>query len=267
MNKLYRILIQTFIVTNIAMVATNACARSGGDDGDKPLVFDRNHSHGVIPPQAKLQGKSYGDWGAEWFKWAVSFPYDQNPFIELTGQYQSLHQKGPVWFLGGGGDGERSLNIPAGKFIFFPVVNLINDYPCPDPTFHPAPGQTMEDFLTFGTGTILGATDYIDPWVATDNTMSVKVDGVEVKNLRNYRGLSRLTKFKADPSEVALDSCMTGTEQDMVSDGFWIMLAPLKPGNHTIKLDVVPSTLNNPWFDWGFYIHATYHVKVSNEHK
>ncbi len=257
MNKLYQILIQTFIVTVITISAMNVYAGSDRDDDGKHSVTAHNYNNGVIQPYAKIQGKSYGDWGAEWWKWALSVPFSQSPITDVTGEYGSQNQKGQVWFLAGtfGAFAERTITIPANKFIFFPLVNTENDFPCPDPNFKPAPGQTMEEFLT------LGAAPYINPYVTEpENKLSAKVDGVELKNLLDYRGISQLTKFTADPSQIAIDSCITGKKQVMVSDGFWIMLAPLKPGKHEIEFSA--TAVSNPY---PFNLHVIYHVTISKE--
>ncbi len=252
MNKLYQIL----IVTVITVSAMNVYAGSERDDDGKHSVTTHNYNTGVIQPYAKIQGKSYGDWGAEWWKWALSVPFSQSPITDVTGEYGSQNQQGQVWFLAGtfGAFAERTITIPASKFIFFPLVNSENDFPCPDPTFKPALGQTMEDFLTSG------ITPSYDLWVTDLNkTLSAKVDGVELNNLTNYRGISQLTKFTADPSQIALDPCITGEQQVMVSDGFWLMLAPLKSGKHTIEFSAY-DTLNPSWA-----LHVIYHVTISKE--
>jgi hypothetical protein len=185
-------------------------ALAGGDKDNDPHIF---------PIQSHPYGKSYGAWGAEWWKWVYSIPADKNPIQDMTGEFGSLNQSGPVWFLAGsfGTTVERTLSIPSGKGIFFPIFNIFNDYPCPDSTFQPAPGQTLEEFLA------AGAAAYID--VAT--ALAVQVDGVEMKHPFNYRAASHLVTFTADPSWVTLDPCVTGTPQYGVSDGYWGMLAPL----------------------------------------
>jgi hypothetical protein len=207
----------------------------------------------VIPPEAMPVGKSYGEWGAEWWKWAYAAPFAQNPIGDPNGDFGSLRQSGSVWFLAGtfGATAERTITIPVGKMIFFPIVNIFNDYPCPEPPpFEPAPGQTLEQFLTEG------AMWYINH--VTD--MSVTVDGVALNNLWNYRGTSPLTTFTADPSWVALDPCVTGTPQFGVSDGYWIMLAPLPAGQHIIRFTAAESFLPPNGYDWN--LDVTYHVTV-----
>jgi len=254
MNKLSRIITQTFIVTIIIVAAMNANAGVRGNDNSVPPAATRNYNPGVISPHAKIQDKTYGDWGAEWWKWALSVPVTQSPITDPTGEYGSQNQKGPVWFLAGtfGINAERWITIPAGKFIFFPLVNAENDYPCPSPDFKPEPGQSLEDFLT------LGLAPVIDPWVTNpENILSAEVDRVELTHLRNYRGISQLTKFTADQSQILIDPCITGEKQVMVSDGFWIMLAPLKPGKHSIVFSA--TAVDDPY---PFNLAVTYHVTI-----
>ncbi len=273
MNKLYRILIKLFFLSLLIVATTNVNAAAVENDDGIPSVVTTNYNPGVIPPHAKIKGKTYGDWGAEWWKWALRVPISQSPIMDPNGTDGSRNQHGPIWFLAGtfGTFAERSITIPAGKFIFFPLVNGENDYPCPappittppTPPFKPDPGQTLEDFLT--SGSVLypklypGIAPGFDLW-ATDpgKTLSAKVDSVELKNLSTYRGLSKLTTFIADPTEIAIDTCITGNRQEMVSDGYWIMLAPLKSGKpHKIEFSAYDAS--NP----SFALHVIYHVTVS----
>jgi len=254
MTPLKKAVLHRFVAICFALFATHAYSGVKGDDDNWEHAI-ASHNSGVIPPQTKISGKSYGDWGAEWWKWALSVPFAQSPINDTTGQYGSQNQRGPVWFLAGtfGQFAERTIRIPAGKFIFFPLVNMWNDFPCPDPNFKPAEGQSMEEFLT------IGVAPYIDPWLTEpDNTLSAKVDGVELKNLNLYRGISHLTKFKADPSQIAIDTCITGKNQVGVSDGFWIMLAPLSPGKHEIEFSAFADS--NPF---PFNLNVKYHVTIT----
>jgi hypothetical protein len=153
-----------------------------------------------------------------------------------------------VWFLAGnlGGESTRTCTVPSGKAIFFPLVNYLNDYPCPDPSFHPAPGQSLQDFLAQGAAGLIDAVDILE----------AQVDGAPLQDLFGYRGISSLLTFTGDPSWVSLDSCITGSEQFGVSDGYWVMLAPLKPGTHTIHLRGGISA-------FGFEVNVTYNLAVS----
>ncbi len=58
-----------------------------------------------------------------------------NPVEDNTGKFCGLGQSGPVWFLAGtfGGTVERTCTIPAGKALFYPLVNSIW-IDCPPPS-------------------------------------------------------------------------------------------------------------------------------------
>jgi len=83
----------------------------------------------------------------------------------------------------------------------------------------------LQDFLTEG------AKDLLDQTLIG---LEVEVDGVPLQNLFSYRATSKLFDVTFDPSLKFLDPCATGSAQPAVSDGYWIMLAPLSVGTHTI---------------------------------
>lgn len=213
----------------------------------------RNPNPGVLPPHSKPYGKSYGEWGAAWWQWALSIPLDQSPVADTTGEFCGVGQSGKVWFLAGsfGGSVERDCTVPAGNAIFFPIVNIINDYPCPDPSFQPAPGQTLEEFLTEGA----------DFFISHVTELEAEVDGVALEDLFDYRATSKLFTFTGDPSLTEIDPCITGTPQFGVADGYWIMLAPLSAGSHAIHLrgkSVFPE-----FDDFVFETEVTYNLTVA----
>jgi hypothetical protein len=183
----------------------------------------------AVPPRARPFGKSYAEWSSAWWRWALSIPAATNPIFDATGASCGLGQSGPVWFLAGtaGGEATRSCTIPLGKLIFFSAVNFINDYPCPDPSFQPAPGQSLEDFLTEGLAFFIDRVAELE----------VELDGCALRDPFRFRATSDLFTFTGDPSLTAVfDPCITGTPQQAVSDGYWFMLAPLLPGEHTLHV-------------------------------
>ena len=205
-----------------ALVSTTALA------GTQPggLLPDSHLNPGVFPINSRPYGLSYGDWSTKWWRWAYAIPFSTNPIYDLTGGDCALNQSGPVWFLAGtaGTPVTRTCTIPAGKAILFPILNVLADYPCPDPGFHPGPGQTLAQFLTET------ARDYINATTELD----AQVDATPLKHLFVYRTTSRMFSFIGDTSMTVFDPCITGTRQPGVSDGYWIMLTPLSPGPHTI---------------------------------
>src|SRR6266480_3671629 len=91
---------------------------------------------GIVPPQARPYGASYGEWSARWWRWAFSLPVDHHPLYDTADC--SAGQSGPVWFLGGTfttiqsspnpaiirGIATRDCTVPNGKFLFFPLLNV-----------------------------------------------------------------------------------------------------------------------------------------------
>jgi hypothetical protein len=234
------ILCGLLLAGGLAMAPTSQAARA-----------QRNPNPGVIPPHARPYGLSYGEWGAQWWRWAYSFPVDQFPPSQSGEVDCGAGQSGSVWFLAGTvgqGPVTRSCTIPTGKALFIPIVTYLNDYPCPDPNFQPPPGVTLEEWLTEGAAQIIDLVTQLE----------VVVDGRALTDLFNYRAHSSLFTFTADPSLVALDPCVTGTPQVGVTDGYWIMLSPLPAGPHTIFIHGV--------IDFGggntFEVEVTYDLTV-----
>jgi hypothetical protein len=65
---------------------------------------------------------------ARWWLWAASTPAESNPVEDTTGQWCSKEQPTDVWFLAGTfGDGPvtRTCTIPAGRQVYFPVLNTV----------------------------------------------------------------------------------------------------------------------------------------------
>jgi hypothetical protein len=220
-----------------------------------------NPNPGVLPPNSTPFGKPYGQWGAEWWKWVYAQPLSHNPVFDPTGEFCDQGQSGHVWFLAGnfGGTFTRTCNVPLGKAIFFPIYNIFNDYPCPDPAFKPAPGQSLADFLTNGSGLIPGARDIIDQ--ANPRTdFRVTVDGHQLSGFGDYRATSSMVTFTGDTSLKAFDPCITGGSQQGVSDGYWVMLAPLTPGRHTLRIE---THVFNPLLGGQFDLDVSYNLTVA----
>jgi len=213
------------------------------------LAAGRNPNPAVLPPGSASHGRTYGDWAAAWWTWALQFPLDQNPITDATGVHGSAGQKGPIWFLAGTFDGsaERAITVPKGKRIFFPLFNVFNDYSCPDPDYQPAPGQTLEEFLTEGAEAI---SDMVTGLFA-------EVDGMPIQNLWDYRTHSDMGMFTKHPSLLEFDPCLTSGPQPAVVAGYWLMLAPLARGQHTVRFG------SSAYFgDFEFGVEVTYYVTV-----
>jgi hypothetical protein len=196
-----------------------------------PVLAQANPNPRVIP-----NGHQYEVLAAQWWQWALKFGTDL-PFFNTGGAVDlSAGQSGNVWFLAGANYGltePRTGEIPTGTSLFFPVANLLNDYPCPPEFgFEPNPGETLEAFLQ-RTGN-----EFLDYYLPDPSELSVTVDGVVLTGLPNYRVTSSLFQFQADPALGAFfDPCINGDVQDAVTVGYWLWLPPLPPGEHTIHFE------------------------------
>ena len=102
------------------MVITASPPARGWDEGP-----------GVAAVDQLVHGRTYGEWAAQGWQWALSLPAAAHPLFDTAGR--SAGQPGPVWFLGARScaigdttcsttDVERTCAVPAGKALFFPVV-------------------------------------------------------------------------------------------------------------------------------------------------
>ena len=151
----------------------------------------------------------------------MAIPFNVNPIADPMAVQAAINQQGHVWFIAGplGGNFDSSRTIPEGTAILVPLLNYINDYPCPSPPpFEPAPGQTLEDFLRDGAEGIIDLVTVHD----------AELDGA---SLNIDRVASSLFPFTAAGNLVAFDPCVTGSPQLAASDGYWVFLKPLSRGD------------------------------------
>jgi len=91
----------------------------------------------VPSPQPPLpyDARSPEGLAARWVRWVASCSVLRSPVSDETGQYAARNQPDDVWFLAGSyGDGPltRSCQLPAGRDLFVPAVNLwATDGPAP----------------------------------------------------------------------------------------------------------------------------------------
>jgi hypothetical protein len=201
-----------------------------------PVVNGGNPNPGVAPVKSRPNGKSYGEWAQAWWTWATSIPADQNPVLDTTGQFAGVGQSGHVWFLAGtifGGTIERTVTVPTGTALFFPALNALFWAPddLDDAAFfaeqaglNPAL-MTDEELIRF----IVGLS------VEDPALLKVTVDGKELRGLEDYRAASDAFEL----TDTDLIDTLGGEISHpnlAVADGYWVMLNPLPPGQHTIRI-------------------------------
>ncbi|HBF81034.1 MAG TPA: hypothetical protein DD420_14235 [Streptomyces sp.] len=74
----------------------------------------------------KLSVEERGALAGRWWQWALSAPDDRCPVKDTTGEHAAWGQPDDVWFLAGtyGGRVVRRCAVPAGRPLFFPVLNM-----------------------------------------------------------------------------------------------------------------------------------------------
>jgi hypothetical protein len=137
-----------------------------------------------------------------------------------------------VWFVGGtfGNSVERTFSVPAGKTLFVPVHPWIFGsavFDC-DPT---NPGVPC-DVPTLRAAAAAAATGA--------EVVEARIDDRSVDGIRDFRTISP-EPFPIVLPEGAVFGIPAGTYFPQVADGYWLMLAPLSHGEHTIQLHVVNS--------------------------
>ncbi len=215
----------TIVVITSSTLLFSTCKK---DTNEPP-----NINNLVYSPTSSPQGISYAEWSKLWWNWVMSSPCATNPTNDQQGNYVEANQSGPVFFLAGAGiTGSldilvvRNVTIPSGKDIFFPIFNYINDYPCPDTSFHPAAGESLENFLKSGAKSI----------VDMAGSLEVSLDEIKLNRPIDYRISTNVFYFTGNADLInCLDPCVTGTSQAGVSDGYWVMLKALSKGTHTLR--------------------------------
>ena len=220
-----------------------------------------------MPPFSSPNGKTYGEWAAAWWQRIASIPVATNPNLDETGEFQDIDQEGGVWFLAGtfGGSAERSVTIPPGTKLFFPIINT-NWWAPDDVEFaaellaaagYPVPEDDLEKIRAIARLGALG-------WESLE--MKCTVDDVD---------LSRLETYYTESPDFRLDTTFIGPEglgipiaeeNTAVTAGYYIMLAPLKPGEHTVFFSAdgdngYGGALGEE--DGDFALSVTYHINVS----
>ena len=170
----------------------------------------------VIPPQANAFGKTYAEWAATWWLWGLQLPVEGHPFLGCPASCAE-GQSGPVWFLAGG-PAECSCSVPVDKALFFPLVNA-ECSSLEDPPFH---GDTAADQREC-------AKYWADHIVIT--SLFCEIDGQPVANLASFRFVSPQITFTAPTPWVFGAVGGAGTS---VGDGYYLLLAPLSVGEHTL---------------------------------
>jgi hypothetical protein len=226
------------------------------------IASAKNPNPGVLPPNSHSFGMTYGEWSAEWWQYVFSLPVDNNPLFDDTGEKCAVGQSGKVFFLVGTvtivevspnvvlGEAERDCTVPAGKAIFFPIINS-------ECATAEGNGTTDEELRSCA-----------ELFVNHAGDLQAEIDGVPVQKLEMYRAESPLFSYGPLPGNNILQffgfDAPAGTTSPSVSDGFYLMLAPLSAGEHTIHFSGNQTfTQAEDGFDFQFILDITYNLTVA----
>lgn len=213
--------------------------------GAAPVASAKNSNSGVIPPQAIVQGNTYGEWSAAFWQWLFSIPVDQNPAFDVTGVNALVGQAGTVWFLPGvfnvSGSAAREITIPAGISLFVTIINL----ECSTVEAPPFFGATDAELTACATG-----------FSITD--MAAELDGRSIDfTSANYQATSPPFDFELPENNILGVSADFGRA---VSNGYYLMLAPLPVGDHTLHF-------TGTYPDFPFTLDISYLIHVAHDAK
>jgi hypothetical protein len=203
----------------VGLVAFICAASAQADD---PLLR-------IAPIHTTPAGQTYGRWAAEWWQWALGIPEAVNPLTDPTGAHCAQRQVDEVWFLAGSVLPDpvvRSCEVPAGKSLFFPLINTFYGAFLNDP-----PDTRTEAFVR-------AAGSCTEP-----AQIAVAIDDVNVpKPTRFFTGASGsqspIFNVRLPPGNV-LGVDETAVPELVLSpsaeQGYYLFVRPLPPGPHTLR--------------------------------
>jgi hypothetical protein len=180
---------------------------------------------------------AYAELTARWFQWILEQPVTGNPAFDETGadaasgQTDGIGPAGRYFFLAGvfnvSGAADRTVTVPAGKTLFFPVVNSEFDNSNTSAPDGSLPGDyTVPELRAMAAGNI-----------ATTTELHVSLDGVSL--------LGQVTRVKSPTFRYVLPDQdniaqffgidVSGPVQPAVADGYWVAIPPLAPGKHVLN--------------------------------
>lgn len=170
----------------------------------------------VVAPDQTVDGLPLATYANLWWQWAFSMAEAESPVLDEVGTFCSVNQAGPVWFLAGGYGSsriDRVCEVPAGRHLFFPIINVIQVlYPATDadcPALQAEAATNNDRFV------------YLK--VFLDGAALDQPDRYRIASATCFEPFARTPAYAAAPKDALA-----------ATDGFWIMLHPLPPGAHRL---------------------------------
>jgi len=231
------------------LVLFAACADAPPEIAAQARELHGNPNPGIAPPDSHPYGKSYGEWAADYWRWALPQPAGVNPLLDETGADCGQGQDGSVWFLAGNFNGtmHRECTVPPGRALFFPIANVFWIQTLQDPNLSIAEIRA-------------GARELLDEGLE----MSATIDGRPVVEPERYfEDSSVVTMRLPDDNVLGYDETICPRDLDGViacdpflDAGYYLFVQPLPRGNHTLRF-----TCTIPAFDFVLDITYTLHIE------
>jgi hypothetical protein len=179
----------------------------------------------VYEPGALVEGKTVGEWLAEWWKWVLAIPTARNPLLDETGENCADAQDWPVFFLAGtvGGSTEPIVRtrcpVPCGKPLLLPIVNVVAW----------GPGDCAQEDMA-------ACERLADEILDAVTGLVAEVDGRAIPCAEDFRVVSPVFEFTVPPAPDNIYGLEEPFTRLGVGDGYMILIEPLDPGPHTIRL-------------------------------
>lgn len=191
-------------------------------------VFANPTSFTIIQPgNAKAQtGKTYGEWSVAFWKYFSEIPLENNPTVDPTGANCNFQQTGSVFFLvstPGGSATRNACHVPAGKVLFFSPL-------------------TIASLRLVDKQPEISLRNYNQSFINSTQEIQISIDGTDIRTLVSLE--PRITPLRAASPDGFFSifapvnnifGVAPGQSYEAVADGFYLMVAPLPPGAHTIK--------------------------------
>jgi hypothetical protein len=225
-----------------ALAAVSACdagdgpptdggsADAGKADDPGGEALDLGEGISIVDPQQSVEGRDLAEWQALWWRWSLSLPEATHPSDDATGEHCTDGQSGPVWFLADSFHSHpvvRKCTIPRDKFIFFPILTGFCS---------PLEGEPPLESALRQCARAMGDDGLL---------VSAEIDGIAVPGLEDplqtrFRATTDVFAFSLPEGHI--ESWVeplppAGTVSTAVSDGVYLMIAPLPDGKHVLHFN------------------------------
>ncbi len=168
----------------------------------------------AFPADALVYGTSYGEWTARYWQWLLSLPVDANPALDASGASCGYGQSGPVFFVP---PNLPPCTVPAGTAV---MVHIAGDV-CSSLDLDRSLGSEEELRAC--------AAEEADRYA----NIAVQVDGQPVGDIAEFRFASAEFPFVVPEPNILGAPGGIGLA---ASDGYWLILLPLAPGEHEVTV-------------------------------